>query len=82
MLAAELPNLPEQVALEVRDHFADLGNWLKSVFRDLGADEIGAGDAAEDFVATVHGAMLSARAAGRPELFKRIARHALARVTR
>jgi TetR/AcrR family transcriptional repressor of nem operon len=87
LLSAELPSLPGPVAREVRGHFADLGGWLKSVFAQITADDATADDAtaeeaAEDFMATVHGAMLSARAAGRPHLFGRIASHALARLIR
>jgi len=74
LLASELPVLPEEVALEVRAHFRTLSAWLRSVL------ERGARDGrlqltsppraeAEAFMATVHGAMLSARAYGDPQIF-------------
>ncbi|MGY3615167.1 TetR/AcrR family transcriptional regulator [Bradyrhizobium sp. USDA 10063] len=74
LLAGELPVLPEEVALEVRAHFRSLSAWLTSVL------ERGARQGrlqlmstprveAEAFMATVHGAMLSARAYGDPKMF-------------
>ncbi|PYE89980.1 TetR/AcrR family transcriptional regulator [Phyllobacterium leguminum] len=74
LLAGQLPVLPEEVALEVRAHFRCLSQWLTSVL------ERGAGEGrlqltgtpraeAEAFMATVHGAMLSARAYGDPKIF-------------
>ena len=69
LLAGELPVLPEEVGLEVRAHFRSLSAWLTSVL------ERGARQGrlqltstprveAELLMATVHGAMLSARAYG------------------
>ena len=74
LLASQLPVLPEEVGLEVRAHFRFLSAWLTSVL------ERGAGHGqlqlmstpraeAEAFMATVHGAMLSARAYGDPKIF-------------
>ncbi len=74
LLASELPILPEEVALEVRAHFRFLASWLTSVmergkrkgrlrFSDTARVE------AEGFMATIHGAMLSARAYGDPKMF-------------
>jgi TetR/AcrR family transcriptional repressor of nem operon len=74
LLASELPLLPEDVALEVRAHFRFLSAWLTSVFergvqqgqfRPTGTPRA----EAETFMATVHGAMLSARAYGDPKMF-------------
>lgn len=74
MLAGELPSLPEPVAVEVRAHFRSLTAWLRGVMaRGDAAGSVRLVDAieteAELFVATVHGAMLSARAHDDPALF-------------
>lgn len=74
LLAGELPVLPEEVALEVRAHFRSLSAWLTSVF-ERGAQQgrfqlmSSPRVEAEAFMATVHGAMLSARAYGDPKAF-------------
>jgi len=74
LLAGQLPVLPEEVAAEVRAHFHTLSAWLTSVMDD-GARQgrlrlNGAPRAeAEALMATVHGAMLSARAYGDPAIF-------------
>mgnify|MGYP003949446787 CR=1 FL=1 len=74
LLASELPLLPEEVALEVRAHFRALASWLTSVIergKRQGRLQL-SGTArveAEGFMATVHGAMLSARAYGDPKMF-------------
>ncbi|BAL77439.1 TetR/AcrR family transcriptional regulator [Bradyrhizobium cosmicum] len=74
LLASELPILPEEVALEVRAHFRFLASWLTSVMergKRKGRLKI-SGPArveAEGFMATIHGAMLSARAYGDPKMF-------------
>ena len=69
LLASELPVLPPQVAAEVRAYFQFLSGWLTGVI-ERGAEQgtltISASPRveAEAFMATVHGAMLSARAYG------------------
>jgi TetR/AcrR family transcriptional repressor of nem operon len=74
LLASQLPALPQEVGLEVRAHFRSLSAWLTSVLA-RGARQgqfqlIGTPRAeAEAFMATVHGAMLSARAYGDPKIF-------------
>ncbi len=74
LLAGQLPVLPEEVAVEVRAHFHTLSAWLASVLDD-GARQgrlrlSGTPRAeAEALMATVHGAMLSARAYGDPAIF-------------
>ena len=74
LLAGELPSLPEQVADEVTAHFRTLSAWLTSVL-ERGAEqrliriETSPGVDAEVFMATVHGAMLSARAYGDAKMF-------------
>ena len=74
LLASELPVLPEEVAIEVRAHFRWLSNWLASVL-ERGSQQgrvrlvTTPRVEAETFMATVHGAMLSARAYGDPKTF-------------
>ncbi|MER8831317.1 TetR/AcrR family transcriptional regulator [Mesorhizobium sp. M0909] len=74
LFASELPVLPEEVGLEVRAHFRSLSAWLTSVlergarrgqFQLMSTPRA----EAEAFMATVHGAMLSARAYGDPTIF-------------
>jgi TetR/AcrR family transcriptional repressor of nem operon len=74
LLAGELPVLPEEVALEVRAHFRSLSAWLTTVFERGGRQgQLRLTSTprveAEAFMATVHGAMLSARAYGDPKAF-------------
>ncbi|WP_411032812.1 TetR/AcrR family transcriptional regulator [Shinella sp. BYT-45] len=77
MLASELPALPNEVAAEVRAFFRSLSTWLASVMergQQRGSLTV-SGSArveAEAFMATVHGAMLSARAYGTPAVFATI----------
>ena|ERR1700744_1284716 len=84
LLASELPLLPEHVAAEVKAHFRDLSSWLTSVF-ERGAQQgrlqlINTPRIeAEALMATVHGAMLSARAYGEPEIFGLITKGAMDR---
>jgi TetR/AcrR family transcriptional repressor of nem operon len=85
LLAIELPVLPEEVALQVRAYFRLLSGWLTSVM-ERGAQQgsITATDTprvdAEAFMATVHGAMLSARAYGDAAVFGAIMEPQLARL--
>ena len=77
LLASELPALPPEIAVEVRAYFRFLSSWLTKVMQ-RGAEQgvlKFAGSAeleAETFMATVHGAMLSARAYGNPAIFDTI----------
>lgn len=86
LLASELPILPAEVALEVRAHFRFLASWLTSVLergRRQGRLQL-TGTArveAEGVMATVHGAMLSARAYGDPKMFGTITRPLLDRLS-
>lgn len=69
LLASELPALPPEVAVEVRAYFQFLSGWLTGVIeRGAGQGTLTIAAAprveAEAFMATVHGAMLSARAYG------------------
>ncbi len=74
LLATEIPVLPADVAVEVRAHFRTLSDWLATVLErgeQMGRLRLAAPpqDEAELFMATVHGAMLSARAYGAPAMF-------------
>jgi TetR/AcrR family transcriptional repressor of nem operon len=90
LLAGELPSLPGEVAVEIRSFFRFLSGWLTSVLeRGVQQGVIVLSHAprveAEAFMATVHGAMLSARAYGDTGVFgnimdpqlERMAAHAL-----
>ena len=87
MLAAELPAIPAQVADEVTGHFRDLAAWLASVL-EKGASQgvfrlrVGPESEAQALLATVHGAMLSARAYGDPEVFSTIVAASVGQLTR
>lgn len=77
MLAGEMQMLPTDVASGVRIHFRNLVEWLTSVMQageEQGLFRLGGTPEAEAqiMVAAVHGAMLSARAFGEPELFHAI----------
>lgn len=79
LLAAELPAVPAEVADEVRGHFDDLHAWIATTLAD-GASKGGLrvldtpATEAATFVASIHGAMLAARAAGQASLFWTIAK--------
>jgi TetR/AcrR family transcriptional repressor of nem operon len=74
LLASEIPVLPEEVTIEVKAHFRMISSWLTSVL-ERGAKQgciklaATAKEEAEIFMATVHGAMLSARAYGDAKMF-------------
>jgi TetR/AcrR family transcriptional repressor of nem operon len=74
MLAGEMQMLPEEVSSSVRTHFANLSAWLTSVLKAGAAQDLfslnnPAEQEAQVLMASVHGAMLSARAFGDPEIF-------------
>ncbi|WP_050421010.1 TetR/AcrR family transcriptional regulator [Bradyrhizobium tropiciagri] len=85
MLAGEMPMLPEQVALRVRAHFHHLAAWLTSVLR-AGAEQRllrldkRPEDEAQMLMASVHGAMLSARAFDEPAVFAAIVKPQIAKL--
>lgn len=82
MLASELLSLPPEVAAEVKLYFGDLAAWLAGTL-DQGAaqDRLrlprGAAVEAESFMASAHGAMLSARVYGNADVFARIVGEAI-----
>lgn len=85
LLATQIPVLPDEVTLEVRAHFRALSAWLASVL-ERGAKQGSlhftgtAKGEAEQFMATVHGAMLSARAYGDAKIFSLVTRPLLERL--
>jgi TetR/AcrR family transcriptional repressor of nem operon len=86
LLSAELPVLPDKVAAEVTAHFRDLSTWLATVFErgvEQGVFQLAMTPRmeAEAFMATVHGAMLSARAYGDPAAFGQVMQRVLERLT-
>jgi len=77
LLAGELPMLPGPVAVEIKAYFHFLSGWLTSVLERgvrQGVIQLGyaPGVEAEAFMATVHGAMLAARAYGDTGVFATI----------
>ncbi len=77
LLAAELPSLPEEVRVEVQKHFLALCEWIRETLQEgvrkrtlklQGTPE----DEAQTFMATVHGAMLSARASEAAMYFRQL----------
>ncbi|MFT3803671.1 MAG: TetR/AcrR family transcriptional regulator [Burkholderiaceae bacterium] len=86
MLAAELPAIPGHVADEVQRHFSDLAAWLASVLAKGASQRVFFLQASPEaeamaFMATVHGAMLSARAYGDAEVFAAIVQPLMRRLT-
>jgi TetR/AcrR family transcriptional repressor of nem operon len=74
LLAGELPSLPDEVAVEIRAYFRFLSGWLtaaleRGVRQGIIALAFAPRVEAEAFMATVHGAMLSARAYGDTAIF-------------
>jgi TetR/AcrR family transcriptional regulator, transcriptional repressor for nem operon len=87
MLAAELPAVPAEVAVEVRGHFEELHAWIATNMEQGAArGSIQLVDApsveASAFVASIHGAMLAARAGGDASLFWLIAKRSTDRLRR
>ncbi|MTW10960.1 TetR family transcriptional regulator [Pseudoduganella eburnea] len=86
MLAAEMPILPEEIALEVRAHFRMLSAWLAAVLARAGKQgrcrlSRSPKEEAEMLMAAVHGAMLSSRAYGDAKMFGMLVRPMLARLS-
>ncbi|MBK1880841.1 TetR/AcrR family transcriptional regulator [Luteolibacter pohnpeiensis] len=86
LLASQIPVLPEEVVIEVRSHFQMLSKWLTRVIErgeELGDLKLSssAQTEAEKFMATLHGAMLSARAYGDASIFSTIVHALIDRLT-
>jgi TetR/AcrR family transcriptional repressor of nem operon len=86
LLASELPALPPEVAVEVKAFFRFLSAWLTAVMErgsKEGALKLSSEPRieAEAFMASVHGAMLSARAYGTPDVFAAILAPTLKRLS-
>jgi TetR/AcrR family transcriptional repressor of nem operon len=86
MLATEMATIPDEVGAVVRGHFDDLSGWLEGLlaegarsgqFRLHGA----APTEAVSLMASIHGAMISARAYQDPALFAAISDSLVARLT-
>lgn len=86
LLGAELPSLPADIAVEVRQHFLDLSRWLQQTL-ELGVKQKSirltqtASNEAELIMATVHGAMISARAYQSSKVFAQIVDATLQRLS-
>jgi TetR/AcrR family transcriptional repressor of nem operon len=85
MLAGEMQILPDDVASRVRTYFHSLAKWLASVLQAGAEQHVFRLDKRPDeeaqmLMASVHGAMLSARAFGDPELFAAIVNAQTARL--
>lgn len=85
LLAAELPVVPAEVADEVKGHFRDLHAWVATNMEQgesQGKMQLDGTPSAEAsvFIASIHGAMLSARAAGDASLFWQIAKQSTQRL--
>ncbi|EJN02498.1 TetR/AcrR family transcriptional regulator [Phyllobacterium sp. YR531] len=86
LLASELPTLPPEVALEVKAFFRFISSWLTSIMERGSKEgslnlESDPRIEAEAFMASVHGAMLSARAYGTPDVFATILAPTMARLS-
>jgi TetR/AcrR family transcriptional regulator, transcriptional repressor for nem operon len=85
LLSAELPALPEEIQTEVQLHFKYLVRWVRATLKEgVSCGNIhlqhGVEVEAQSFVALVHGAMISARAFGSPDIFSSITKGALDRL--
>lgn len=86
MLAAEMATIPEEVGAVVRGHFDDLSGWLADLFADgvrSGQFHLhgSAATEARSFMATIHGAMIAARAYRDAERFATLSNALVARLT-
>jgi TetR/AcrR family transcriptional repressor of nem operon len=86
MLGSEAEALPDEIRAEVRQHFDDLSRWLAAAMEEgarLGELRLAAPPAleGETFMATYHGAMLSARVLDSPDSYRSVMEVALRRIT-
>ena len=85
LLAAELPAIPAEVADEVKGHFKDLHSWITATMEEgkskgrMQLADVPSAEAAL-LMASIHGAMLAARAAGNALLFWEIAKQSTSRL--
>lgn len=85
LLAAELPAVPAEIADEVKVHFNDLHAWIgRTLMQGVEQGNMRLNDTptaeASVFMASIHGAMLSARATGNASVFWEIAKAATDRL--
>lgn len=86
LLASELLSLPAEVAAEVKLYFRDLTAWLTTTLESGAAQgqlvlRRGAAAEAESFMASAHGAMLSARVYGEADVFAGVVGDAIDRLS-
>lgn len=86
LLGAELPSLPEQVQTEVRQYFTALAEWLERTLKAGVRNRViklqaSPATEAELLMATIHGAMLSARATGNCDVFRIVSAAAIQWIT-
>jgi TetR/AcrR family transcriptional repressor of nem operon len=86
LLAAELPTLPREVQGEVHRHFDSLSKWIQQTLEEGVTKKViklqhPSKDEAQTLMASVHGAMLSARAYGRCDVFQTVTSAALQRIS-
>ncbi|WP_062017952.1 TetR/AcrR family transcriptional regulator [Aureimonas sp. AU4] len=86
LLATEMPVLPAEVVTEVKAYFRGLSEWMTGVMeRGHAQGKLFLSETprieAEAFMATVHGAMLSARAYGDPAVYRTVTGPILDRLT-
>ena len=86
LLGAEMPSLPQQVQREVCLYFNALSEWLEKTLKEGVQKRViklqePAATEAQTLMAVVHGAMLSARAAGSCDVFKTVTDAALKRIS-
>ncbi|SEB52857.1 TetR/AcrR family transcriptional regulator [Terriglobus roseus] len=86
LLGVEMPSLPEEVQVEVRIHFSMLTEWFQKTLKAAAKSrkaELKGTVAAETqaLIATMHGAMLTARATNDPRIFREITHLAIDRIS-
>ncbi|MFC6644767.1 TetR/AcrR family transcriptional regulator [Granulicella cerasi] len=86
LLGAELPGLPEEVQAAVGEHFKCLRQWISKNLKLGTRQEIfklqdSADIEAEMLMASVHGAMITARVNHSSTLFRQLTQSALRRIT-
>jgi len=86
LMGAELPALPKEIQTEVQLHFSLLSEWFErslkegSKLRSISLQGTVPAEA-QILIATLHGAMLSARATSSPDVFRMVAQAAINRIS-